>query len=361
MKNWQKTAQSLLDQMVAEGTERGVQVAAYFQGELVVDAFSGTANITTGEPVTGETLFPVFSTTKGLMSTIIHRLAQRGELDYEAPIAAFWPEFGARGKQNITIRHALTHTAGLPYLPLNASLNELCDWDFMCAAIAGMEPVSAPGERVEYHAITFGWIVGEVASRVAKRPLPTLWQEELCAPLALEATMFCGLPAALEWSVALLEDLNVPAPEPPVTPQLVTPQVVPSELRPLGNWMNRSDARRTCNPASNGIMNARAVARHYAALLPGGVGGVELLPASRVQVACARESNPSVETAGFGLGYQVGNLEWFGSSTTFGHGGYGGSLGIADPESGWAFGFTRNRFSEANSVQRVLESLRDSR
>jgi CubicO group peptidase (beta-lactamase class C family) len=349
----QKAIQNLLDEMVSQGRERGVQAAAYFRGELVVNAFAGVANYETAEPVTSETLFPVFSTTKGVVATVIHRLAERGSLDYDAPITAYWPEFGAHGKTGITVRHALNHTSGIPYMPLGVGLSQICDWDFMCDAIADLEPASAPGERVEYHAVTFGWILGELARRVDGRSFPELMKQEICAPLGIQ-TMFCGLPAELESSVAVLEEPNAAPMEVLAEP---TPQAIPSWITPLAQWMNRSDARRACIPASNGIMTADAVARHYAALLPGGVDGVELLPPARVEVACAREQvGTGEEVSGRGLGYQVGVLP--STPAAFGHGGYGGSLGFADPESGWAFGFTRNRFSDVNSAQIIWEEIR---
>ncbi|BCM92535.1 hypothetical protein IAD21_04417 [Abditibacteriota bacterium] len=179
----QNRIQHLLDQLVAEGTERGVQVALYLHGQLVVDAYAGVVNANTGEKVTNETLFPVFSTTKGMTATIIHRLVERGLFDYETPIASLWPEFAAHGKEGITIRHALNHTSGLPLMPLDVGREELNDWATTCQKIADLAPVSAPGERTEYHAITYGFILGEAACRVTGQTFPQLWHDELVAPL----------------------------------------------------------------------------------------------------------------------------------------------------------------------------------
>src|SRR5690242_13306618 len=113
----QAAVQAVLDRLVAEDQERGLQVAAYLDGKLIVDAWAGIADPTTGQLVDGDTLFVVFSTTKGITATVIHLLAERGLLDYDRPVAHYWPEFAANGKGHITVRHALTHSAGIPQLP----------------------------------------------------------------------------------------------------------------------------------------------------------------------------------------------------------------------------------------------------
>jgi len=128
--------QSLLDDLVASGEELGLQVAAYRQGRLVIDVWAGLADSRTGRKVDGDTLFTVFSTTKGITYTAIHILAERGLLDYYDPLARYWPAFAARGKSRVTIRHVLTHTAGVPQIPDGATPEDLCDWDRMCAASA---------------------------------------------------------------------------------------------------------------------------------------------------------------------------------------------------------------------------------
>ena len=348
MNDIQQTIQKLLNQMVERDYETGVQAAAYYRGELVVDASAGVADANSQTPVTGATLFPVFSTTKGVLATIAHRLAARGLLDYDAPIAQYWPEFGAHGKTNITLRHALNHTAGLPHMASHVSPRDEGDWVRMCQMLAEATPVSAPGERTEYHAITFSWLIGETARRAANRSFAQLWQDEICAPLDAGDEMFCGLPAAYDGAVATLEDAT-PAPE-----NSAGAQAIPAWLYPLGEWMNQESARRPSIPASNGIMSARAIARHYAMLLPGGVGGATLLAPERVEIACERGPIIDGEPSGFGLGYA---LELFDAPQTFGHSGYGGSVGVADKASGLAFGLARNRFSEHNAARAVWDAL----
>jgi len=350
-----KRIQNLLDQAVANGQELGIQVTAYVNGTLIVDAWSGTADATRGVPVDGDTLFPVFSTTKGIAATIIHLLVERGLVDYDTRVAQVWPEFAAHGKQSITLRHCMTHMAGLPQVPPGIGWAQLHDWDFMCAAMADLEPLWPPGTRMEYHAVTYGWLLGEVARRVDGRPFAQLVQDEICRPLGI-ATLFCGVPAELESRVATLELRDQEIPQ--VDDSL--PQPVPGWLWPLHEMMNRSDARRSCQPASNGIMNARAIARHYAALLPAGVDGVELLPPERIRQATEWQRPPGEAPLRMGLGYILGGEgSPMGGESAFGHGGYGGSLGFADRASGLAFGLTKNLFSPAPTVSEIVHELRE--
>ena len=353
----QPRLQHLLQSLVDNGAERGLQVAIYYEGKLVADACAGTADAATGSPVRPETLFPVFSVSKGITATIIHRLAERSLLDYDRPIAESWPEFGAHGKETITLRHALAHVSGLPYLPDGITMETFADWNASCAAIAGLVPASAPGERGEYHAITYGWIVGEVACRATGCTFPQLVQEEVCAPLDLRS-LFIGVPPGHAAPVAVLEEPTAVAASPDASPG---PQSVPNWVGPLHAMMNRPDMQEACIPATSGLMNARDLARHYAALLPGGVDGVELLTPARVRLALERPrvQNPPGGVAEWSLGYRAhGPLPPVGEPVqTFGHGGYGGSNGFADLRRRLAVGITKNLFSPASAVDRILAEI----
>jgi CubicO group peptidase (beta-lactamase class C family) len=350
--------QSLLEQFVADGSERGLQVAIYRHGRLIANCVAGTTDAGGQRRVDTKTLFPIFSTTKGIAATIVHLLVERGQLAYDTPIAEVWPEFAARGKGAITLRHGLNHTAGLPFMPQGIDLAELNDWPHMCAAIAALEPSTPPGAAVVYHAITYGWIIGEPACRVTERSFVQLLHDEICAPLGIADEMFVGAPESVDARVAVLEskvddaDMARLRADP-------APQAIPALVQPLHEWMNRPEARRGCLPASNGLMTAHGIARHYAALLPGGVDGVELLPASRMALACEpqrpgnyKEGDPLPSHR---LGY---SMDGFLSSKSFGHAGHGGSVGFADPVSGVAFGFTRNRFYRDTTLKQILEVLR---
>ena len=320
--------QSALNQLVQDGHERGIQLAIYQDGKLAVDVQAGTMS-PGGPPVGRDSLFPIFSVSKGMVATVAHRLVARGILAYDRPIVDVWPEFGAHGKETITLRHALDHVAGLAAMPAGLQTTDLNDWDKMCAAIADLTPDTRPGEKLEYHAMTFGWIIGELARRADGRDFPRLLAEEISAPLGL-STLYIGLPDALVPAVAELEESK------PSTPYAA----VPDYACPLHALMNRADVRRACVPASNGIMSAHAIARHYAALLPGGVDGVELLTAAHVETILAprRAAAPPGWFYGFTPSFQEK------SPLTLGHGGYGGPQGFADFQNNLAVGLTRNNF-----------------
>lgn len=358
----QKRIQSILNDLVREGRERGAQVAAYAHGRLIVDVWAGVADASTNRPVDGNTLFPVFSTTKGIMATIIHRLVEKKMLDYGMRIAQAWPEFAANGKDRITLRQVLNHTAGIHLLPWGITAGDLGDWDKMCALVAGLAPQWTPGTQQAYHAVTFGWILGEMARRVSGFPVTRLLRDEITQPLGVKDIFIC-IPDTVASRVAVLEEHGSGKDAP--LPDANTMQPIPACMLPLYRWMNSAVGRRACLPASSGIMSARAIARHYAALLPDGVAGVSLLPPARVAAATVlqRPDNNEPETdppMRYGLGVQLsepGSAMGTGP-TAFGHGGAGGSIGFADPEYQLAFAFTRNLFSDANTALTLADEIR---
>jgi CubicO group peptidase (beta-lactamase class C family) len=301
--------------------------------------------------VSHDSLFPVFSTTKGIAATAVHRVVERNRVSYDRRISEVWPEFGAAGKREITLRQALSHSAGIPCMPVGLDFAQLADWDSMCAAIARLAPMSPPGEQTVYHAMTYGWIVGEFARRVDGRPFREIFEQEIAQPLGT-TEMFIGLPVALDARVATLEETNPPAPE--VDDR--QPQVVPGWIQPLHRSMERRDVRGACIPATNGLMSARAIARHYAALLPSGADGVRLLSDATLREATTPSHARAPE---WGLGYQLGGTVFYPESDrAFGHGGYGGSIGVADRELDLAIGVTKNRFCGDDTVKRIVREIR---
>lgn len=342
----QQRAQTVLDQLTESGTERGLQVAAYVEGERVVDAWSGIADSSTGRMVDDDTLFTVFSVGKGIAATALNILAERGLIEYDAPVCRYWPEFGVNGKATVTVRQVLTHSAGIPQLPTGATIADICDWDQICAAIAQLEPLWEPGTRMGYHATTWGFLVGEIIRRADGRPFQEVVAEEICRPLDI-TTLFFGIPDAAEANVARLEDAEQsPAPA-PLPPDPLLLRVMGPVPRTPAIW-NRSDIRRACIPAAGGIMNARAIARHYAALI-GTVGGVRLLSPECIRAATTLQmegndvvlGRPAARALGFALGGPLSVMS--DRRTAFGHAGTGGAIGFADPEYHFAFALTKNR------------------
>ncbi len=352
MTNLQARVQTLLDQFVERDVERGLQVAAYLNGELVVDAWAGVADPATGRLVDGETLFTVWSAGKGVAATVIHLLVERGLLGYDTLVASVWPEFGTHGKQAITVQHVLTHTAGIPQIPEGVSPAELLDWETMCQRITELAPLWPPGTATGYHAMTYGWLVGEVARRVDGRPFAQIVHQEICAPLGI-SSLFFGIPDAVEPRVAVLEEVVPPAPPVPPPADILAVPVAPPWRTPSSAWANQSAVRHACLPSSGAIMNARSLAQHYAALASPELAGVQLLPPERVQLASALLVDGQDRILGVpvrrALGYHLGEPYSSMSErvTVFGHGGAGGTIGFADPAYRFAFALTKNRMLRA--------------
>lgn len=333
---------ALLDELVAAGREVGLQVAAYLNGRPVLDAWAGSADRQAGRSVDGDTLFTVYSTGKGVVATAVHLLAERDKLDYDAPIATYWPEFAANGKERVTVRDALTHRSGIPQMPEGLVAEDLLDWEKMVAAVARLKPIFPPGTTTAYHALTYGWILGEVVRRADGRDLGRFVLEEFCQPLGM-GDLYFGIPEDAVPRVARLErPEGGGAPEPP--PDALSARAAPRDL----SWILAAPPGwRAQIPGGNMVASARSLARFYAALI-GEVDGVRLLPASRT--AIATELQTAEVDAGLGvavnkgLGYFLGGLPTSASGprlSAFGHSGFGGSIGFADPAAGLAVGFAK--------------------
>src|SRR6476661_10438585 len=186
MADLQAKVQAAAGEMVATGTETGLQIAVLRHGRVLADVVSGVADPQTAQPVSPGTLFYAASTAKGVAASLAHVLAERGEITYDLRLADVWPEFAACGKEPATLRHVLLHTAGLPGLPRETTVADLCDWDRMCAALAAAEPWWEPGTRFGYHALTFGFLLGETLRRATGQPVSALLRDHLTSPLGIE-------------------------------------------------------------------------------------------------------------------------------------------------------------------------------
>lgn len=363
----QAAVQAVLDDFVARGEEQGLQVAAYHNGELVVDAWAGIADPARGRPYDGDTLVTIFSCTKGVASTAVHLLAERGEIDYKKPVAKYWPEFGVHGKDEVTVAQALSHQAGIPQVPEGIGPADLADWERVCAAVAALEPLWEPGKGVGYHSLTHGWITGPLIERVSGRPVADFIREELFAPLGVENDFYLGIPDEVEERIAPLEMSEALLNAEPPKPGSFAAKAVPPAFYPLGQSFNRPDVRRAVVPGAGGIANARALAKLYAALI-GEVDGVRLLPDERVKAMTALQTDAwdmVIEDAfPKAIGYFLGDVDSpMGMRlTAFGHSGYGGTIAFADPEYGFAFALLKNRLKNNDVEPRVaLEAARAAR
>ena len=334
----------VLESLIAEGPEIGLQVAAYLDGQLVVDAWAGLADRAGGTPVDGETLFMLSSTTKGVTATCAAVLADHGKLDYDRPVASYWPEFAAHGKDRVTVREVIAQRSGIPQTPVGYTPVWLSDWDRMVRGIADLVPMFPPGERTSYASLTFGHMIGEVIRRIDGRPIGQFFQEEIAKPLG-GLDVYLGVPDEALERVAVLED--GPA-APPEYDQRMVGEPAGSQV---ARWFNRREVQQAAIPGSGGIMSARGLARMYAMLANGGeLDGVRIVSPAAIARAAELQSYELDEIYRVrvrrGLGYRLGPDSGPGAGpTAFGHVGGGGSFGYADPDRRFGIAFAKNYFA----------------
>jgi CubicO group peptidase (beta-lactamase class C family) len=350
--------------------ELGAAFSLYHRGEKVVDLWGGLADKETERPWAENSLQAVFSSTKGATAVCALLLMQRGELDVDAPVAKYWPEFAAAGKENIPVRWLLSHQVGLPYIP-PLTMEESLTWEAPIKALEAQSPAWEPGTAHGYHPGTFGWLVGEVIRRITGKMPGTFMAEEVAAPLGIDFWM--SLPESEEHRVTTVEPID-PRFDPTAQPDSMTePQrnmiaasqdpnsllnrsmsVLPPETDPNSRAFHSHE-----QPAGSGITDARSLARMYASLIGDGVDGTRLLNDETVQLATTPQTSGldrvMAVPSRFGLGFSLNapipegfpefaSLEGsLGHEGAFGHSGAGGSLGFADPTADFAFGYVMNQ------------------
>jgi CubicO group peptidase (beta-lactamase class C family) len=347
------------DANFAKGLEIGASFSAYYRGEKVVDLWAGTADVATGRPWEEDALALVFSTTKGATAICANKLAQEGALDVDAPVARYWPEFAAGGKADIPVSFLLSHQAGLAWVDGDMSLQQALSWDPIVDALAQQVPHYPPGSQHGYHAITYGWLVGEVIRRIAGKSVGTYFHDEIATPLGLD--FWIGLPESEEPRVAPLvggladplieEDPEVRA----FVNEIMGPDTVlgkalfaPGTAFSGPNIWNTREVHAAEVPAANGIGDARSLARMYAACI-GTVDGVRILTEEQLRRATTQlTKGPNTVLLDmdiqFGLGFMLrSTFIEVGGPRAFGHFGAGGSVGWADPDADLAFGYVMNR------------------
>jgi CubicO group peptidase (beta-lactamase class C family) len=332
----------------AKRGERGAAVTVAVNGRTVVDLWGGQA--AAGRPWGPDTLVNFFSVGKGLTALLAARLAGEGRLDMDAPVVRYWPEFGAAGKDRVTVRQLLSHQAGLPALRRRMPPGSMLDWRAMTAALAAEEPWWTPGEGHGYHVNTFGFLVGEVIRRATGHGVGALLREEIAGPLG--ADVHIGLPAAEHHRVAEFAWAEAP-PETDRAGELSDDQLMeynayfnPGGFSGMG-VINSAAWREAEIPSTNGHGSARGVARIYAALA-GGSRGVRVVSAAALADATVEqavgEDRVLHRPSRFGSGFQLTQPErpLGPNPRSFGHFGAGGSLGFCDPDTGMAFAYVMN-------------------
>jgi CubicO group peptidase (beta-lactamase class C family) len=357
--------------------EVGASVALSVGGETLVDLWGGSAEPETQRPWLKDTVSIVFSSTKGATALCAHILSSQGVLDLEAPVASIWPEFATAGKEQATIRMMLDHSVGVPVLREPAKPDCLMDWDYMTERLAAQEPYWQPGTRNGYHALTFGFTVGEIIRRVAGQSLGRFFQEQVAGKLGLD--FWIGLPEPIESRVAPMIQNTAPTPaEDDLFFQALIsdPDSIPARLvLNSGTWaaidLNTRRGRAAEIGAASGITNARGLKGMYEPLANGGGSLVDadtLARMEEVAVATHLDATLLMPTR-FSLGFmksmdnrkrRPGGDSVLLGRRAFGHVGAGGSVGFADPECALSFGYTMNRMGGGIMLNERGQSLLDA-
>ncbi|HEX4478751.1 MAG TPA: serine hydrolase domain-containing protein [Polyangiaceae bacterium] len=342
-----------------DGLEAGAATSVVVDGKTVVDVWGGASDEHGKEPWGEDTIVQVMSTTKGMTTLVAHLLVERGLLDLDAPVARYWPEFAEAGKGAIPVRYLLTHQAGLAALDQLQPPGALQDWQRVTTLLAAQKPGWEPGSALGYHAVTFGFLVGEVIRRITGKTVGRMIREEIAGPLGVDFQL--GFDESVDPRVAFLID-----PEP--APEGVIDLVNAITMDPFGQLsraflvaiptpdtsFNSRGARAAEMPASNGHTNARALARIYGALARGGeIDGTRLLKSETIARATEKQVGGIECVDGlemhFGLGFMLRRPDAsVVGPRAFGHTGFGGSMGFADPDLKVGFGYVMNQLG--NSV-----------
>lgn len=327
--------------------EVGAALSVFHGERCVVDVWAGHMDAGGAQPWRKDTLLNVYSTTKGMVACCIALLVDSGALRYDDTVASVWPEFAQNGKQHITIEQALSHQAGLPAFEQPTTLEDLYDWHARCAALAEQKTRWTPGEKTAYHPITYGYLAGEIVRRVSGHSVGEFLQKELALPL--EADFFIGLEPALDRRVA-----TTLAPKSLIDPSAL-PSIEETRLSVTNPMLNPRAAntapwRRAEMPALNGHASADAIARIYAMLANGGTFARRRLlsPATIERMTRVRSDRMDL-TLGMPANWAAGvvlngTTTFFGPNPrSYGHSGWGGSFGCADPDRRLAIGYVCNQ------------------
>ncbi|HEY4943004.1 MAG TPA: serine hydrolase domain-containing protein [Rhizomicrobium sp.] len=334
---------------LASGADIGASFCATVEGETVVDLWGGFADEGRTRPWVKDTIVNVYSTTKTMTALTALLIADRGLLDFDAPVARYWPEFAANGKERVKVSHLMSHSAGLSGWKEKITTQDIYDWDKVTSLLAAQAPFWEPGTAPGYHALTQGYLVGEVIRRITGKSLGTVFREEIAAPLG--ADFWIGLPASEDHRVA---DLIPPPPGVAVGDGPGMTELMSNMATNPGIDVAETKTRAWRGaeiPAAGGTGNARSVAEIHAILANGGVAkGKRFLS----EAGCRKALELQVEgrdkimdvPARFGLGFGLaGGLLPLPNASTMFWGGYGGSLVIIDMDARTTFGYAMNKMA----------------
>lgn len=328
------------------GEDIGAAFCATVEGETVVDLWGGFADPDKTRPWTRDTIVNVYSTTKTMTALTALLIADRGDLDFDAPVAKYWPEFAANGKAGVKVRHLMSHSSGLSGWREPVTTEDLYDWEKATALLAAQAPFWEPGTAPGYHALTQGYLVGEVVRRITGKSLGAVFRDEIAGPLG--ADFWIGLPASEDDRVAEL----LPPPPGPRDPNASEIQRNMWDNPGIDVSATKTRAWRGAEiPAAGGTGNARSVAEIHAILANGGVAKGKRFMS---EAGCRKALELQIEgpdlvlgaPARFGMGFGLaGGVVPMPNPETIYWGGYGGSLVIIDMTARTTFAYAMNKMA----------------
>lgn len=333
--------QEILDKSVDSGEECGLQLAVYHKGKLAADLCSGYTSAERNQKVTSDTLFPLFSTGKAIMTTAFHMLKEERNFDYREKVVDYWPEFTGNGKENTEIWHILSHQSGLHFLPgLPDTTPLMADWDLMCKNICAAAPKWPAGTKCGYQGLTYAWLLGELAYRISGIPFKQYMEEKIFRPLGIEKNFYFGITDEADRRRALI-DATAFEGKPTWTESVYT----------------QESFRKGFIPCANGIATAKAAATIFNALY-------DLLSKETIENATQLYRNPNDpippnEWAKFGLGYALPNWETKGGDV-FGHGGAAGAELLYCKSKELVLCFVKNRPLRSHPLHPVRDRISEA-
>ena len=363
---------------IATDTQTGAALSIWHEGRLVVDLAGGTADSRTGKAFGLDTPSVVFSCTKGLASILVARLVQEGRLDYDAPVTEYWPEYGAAGKEHTRVGDLVSHRAGLPAPRKDWTFDDLLDWDRATTLLAEQQPLFEPGSAWAYHAITHGWLAGELVHRVTGLLPGEYFEQLVSAPLAIDS--WIGLPAQRRGQVANMVvgdslatlvaqqqgDVNAGGSVWPVR-AMTLGDALPLALVGPDEGFNRDDVQAAQIPGAGGISTARGLAKIWSAVVTE-TDGVRLVDDETIERASRvrSEGAPFFDVPGpwprWGMGFQLDSeARRYLGDTSLGHDGAGGQVAFGDRRARIGFAFVTNRMEAVDSRGTdIVAALRDA-
>jgi CubicO group peptidase (beta-lactamase class C family) len=320
----------------------GASLCVYAEGRCVVDLHGG--EVTPGQPWTRDTLVNIWSATKGVVATAVAMLVDQGRLSYDAPVAKYWPEFAQAGKQGITVAQLMSHQAGVNGYVAPTTLVDLCNWETATSRLAAQAPFWTPGESTSYHAVTYGFLAGELVRRASGKSVCRFLAEDLSGPLG--ADIFIGVPEAQRSRISPIRGPKVARTLSqgmhPIAQRAVTNPQLTAELPNDDAWIAAE------LPAVNGHATASGLAKLYSALANGGrLGTRDLISREgieRMRTPLSTRPDLMLGARTWAAGVVLNAEGNYGPNPkTFGHSGWGGSFGCADPDSGIGIGYVHNQ------------------